>query len=73
MKKMSIILLGLLTLGLVAVAAALWIPGIREPVFFQINELRVKVQYALNPPEEAVFVPESELATIVQATMLSQV
>ena len=73
MKKISVILLGLLTLGLVAVAAALWIPGIREPVFFQINELRVKVQYALNPPEEAVFVPESELATIVQATMLSQV
>lgn len=73
MKKISVILLGLLTFGLVAVAAALWIPAIREPVFFQLNELRVKVQYALNPPEEAVFVPESQLATIVQATMLAQV
>lgn len=34
------------------------IPPIRQSANYYWNELRVKVRYALNPPEEAVFVPQ---------------
>lgn len=47
------------------------IPGIRERVKFQYDEWRVRLRYALNPPQEAVFIPNPEVDAIVQATMLS--
>jgi len=73
MRKAVIFLLGLLTVGLLAVGAILLIPSLREPALFQLNKLRVNIQYAISPPQEAVFVPEAQLATMVQETMQAQV
>lgn len=72
MRKIGIVLLGLLAVGLLAGGVVLAVPSLRASAGFQIDKIRVQVQYALKPPEEAVFVPESDLATIVQATMLAQ-
>ena len=45
------------------------IPALREPVLWRLEQLRVRIRYALNPPEEAVFQPESTVDAMVQATM----
>lgn len=59
-----------LFLGVILTAVlVLAVPAIRERVFFNLNELRVQARYALNPPQQAVFVPEESIATIVDATM----
>lgn len=73
MKKITVILLGLFTAGLVLVAATLTIPALREPALYQLDRLRTRIYYAISPPEQAVFVPGTQLATIVQATMAAQV
>lgn len=72
MRKIAFALLGLLIIGVLAVILVLAIPSLRSSAAFQIDKLRVQVQYALKPPQEAVFLPETELATIVQATMRAQ-
>lgn len=34
------------------------IPSIREKILWRIDEIKIRIDYALNPPEAAVFVPE---------------
>ncbi len=52
------LLIGGLSLG------GLWmIPTVRERVLWHLESWRVQVRYALNPPQEAVFVPASTLPT----------
>ena len=34
------------------------IPGIRDKILWRIDEMRIRIDYALNPPEAVVFVPE---------------
>lgn len=47
------------------------IPFIHERMAWRVDELRTRLVYAINPPEEALFVPEQqeELATVVQQTL----
>lgn len=45
------------------------LPPVRERVDYRVEELRLKLRYALFPPEEAVFVPQDQVAAAVQATM----
>ena len=45
------------------------LPPIRERVMWRFDQLRIRVQYALFPPEEAVFVPDQQVAAAVQATI----
>ncbi len=57
-------------LGVAVFAALLMVINpIRERVLFNFNELRVQARYALNPPQQAVFVPTPAVDEIVQATM----
>lgn len=72
MRKLVIVVLGLVILCIVVGGIFIAVPSLREMAGFQINKLRVQAQYALSPPEEAVFVPEVDLATMVQATMQAQ-
>lgn len=59
-----------LLLGVMLAAVFLLaVPSLRERVFSNLNELRVQAHYALNPPQQAVFVPEASIAAIVDATM----
>jgi tetratricopeptide (TPR) repeat protein len=65
------LLIGGLSLG------GLWmIPNVRERVLWHLEAWRVQVRYALNPPQEAVFVPASTLPTppvLLSPTPLSTV
>lgn len=72
MRKIVIVPLGLVILCILVGGIFIAVPSLREMAGFQINKLRVQAQYALSPPEEAVFVPEVDLATMVQATMQAQ-
>ena len=49
----SIILFALLIILLFA------IPSVRSKVLWRLDDLRIQLVYALNPPEEVVFVPEA--------------
>lgn len=56
--------------------AAYSLPPIHDKLAWRIEELRAKVQYTLNPPEQVVFVPQKQvdanLAAIVQATLTAR-
>lgn len=72
MRKFWYILLGLVAAGILGIGIVFTVPSLRESAVFQINKIRTQVKYALAPPQESVFVPESQLATMVQATMQAQ-
>ena len=46
-----------------------YIPFVHERLAWRVDNLRVRIQYALNPPEEVVFVPEEAVDAIVNATL----
>ena len=45
-----------------------FLPPVHERLSWRVANLRTQIKYALNPPEEAIFVPEEQIAAIVQAT-----
>ena len=47
------------------------LPPVHERLAWRVDELRTRIKYAFNPPEEAVFVPNEQVAPIVAATMLA--
>ena len=59
--KLAKIFLALLIVFSLLVIAVFSIPGLRSRVLWRIDDLRIKVDYALNPPEEAVFVPKEAI------------
>lgn len=46
------------------------LPPVHQRVFWHLDQLRIRVHYLLNPPEEEVFTPgeQDRIAAIVQAT-----
>lgn len=55
---------------LILVAVGLYnIPFVHARLAWRVDNLRVRIQYALNPPEEVVFVPEEAVEAIVNATL----
>jgi hypothetical protein len=71
MRKIPLIIVGILLGCLLVGAFSMAIPPIRERVMFKVDEWRAQLQYAIHPPQEAIFVPNPEVDTIVQATMLA--
>ncbi|MFN7036449.1 MAG: C39 family peptidase [Bellilinea sp.] len=59
----------ILVAGLLAGGLLLAVPSLRARLVSNFNELRVQARYALNPPQQAVFVPQEAVATMVDATM----
>jgi tetratricopeptide (TPR) repeat protein len=49
--------------------AVYYLPPVNERLAWRVDNLRADIKYALNPPEEAVFVPQEQVAPIVEATM----
>ena len=49
--------------------ASLFIPSVRERVFWHLDEWSIRLQYALKPPEKQVFVPQATVDIDIQATM----
>ena len=72
MRKRDYLLTGLLGGFILLVALVFLVSPIRERMLNKLGEWRVQVFYALNPPQQAVFVPEdqqNQVAEIVQKTM----
>lgn len=61
----------MLSLSALALAAllAFQIPFIQDKLGWRVAELRARVQYAIAPPEQAVFTPDPTLAAMVQRTL----
>lgn len=55
-RLLQILLGGVIAFFLMVIAAFL-IPSTRERILWKVDEYRVRLDYALNPPEEAIFVP----------------
>ncbi len=68
MKLRRIIFLALAALVILA-GLGFAIPPVRESVFYRFDQLRIRVFYALNPPEEAVFTPDEQVAVVVRSTL----
>lgn len=46
------------------------LPPIQERVWWRLDQLRVRIFYAINPPEESVFTPQgTSVASVVEATL----
>jgi len=67
-------LLTLLPLGILAAYLIYWIPFVHDRLSWRVEELRTRLVYALNPPDEAVFIPGGDtpqatpLITVLPAT-----
>lgn len=69
---MRIRLVGFLVLALIGVCLVSVIlynlPSVNERLAWRVENLRTQIRYALNPPDEIVFIPQAEVDAIVQAT-----
>jgi tetratricopeptide (TPR) repeat protein len=70
MKRQYILLLILELIGLCLFAALIYnLPPIHERLAWRVDNLRVALKRYFNPPEEAIFVPQEQVDTIVAATL----
>jgi tetratricopeptide (TPR) repeat protein len=49
--------------------ALYYLPPIHERLAWRIDNIKSQIIYAINPPEQAVFVPKEQVASIVRATL----
>ncbi|MGA9533088.1 MAG: C39 family peptidase [Anaerolineales bacterium] len=67
LRRLGWALLGLSALALAALLAY-QTPFIQEKLGWRVSELRARLQYALAPPDQAVFTPDPTLSSAVAAT-----
>ena len=67
-RYLTFSLLGFVSLCLLAVVVYN-LPPVHERLSRRVDNLRVQIKRFLNPPEEVVFVPQEQVAAIVNATM----
>ena len=65
----KIYLLGAIVLALLLAPWVYGLPFVQDRVAWRVSELRAQIKYALSPPEEAVFTPNSTLSAMVDATL----
>lgn len=61
--------LQLVAIFILLVVLAALLPPVRERLAWRLGELQTRIFYLINPPEEAVFLPQEELAGMVEATL----
>jgi hypothetical protein len=69
MRKRSFILLLMIPLLCLAGVTFYHLPPVHERLAWRLESLRTQVRYALNPPEQIVFIPQEGLDQMVQATL----
>ncbi len=57
-----------LFIGMVVLVGLYNLPPIHAKLGWRVDELRTKIKYALNPPDDAVFVPSTPVPTLPPAT-----
>jgi hypothetical protein len=69
--------IGILAIGipLFCLASVLFynLPPVHERLAWRVDELRTRVKYALNPPEEAIFIPQGQSTQTALATPVVRV
>ncbi len=60
--------MGVLIAVFLIVIAAFLIPSTRDRILWKVDEYKVRLDYALNPPEESVFIPGSTAAAVTIPT-----
>lgn len=65
----KIYLLGAVLLALLLAPWVYDLPFVQDRVAWRVSELRAQIKYAISPPEEAVFTPNSTLSAMVDATL----
>ncbi|MCK5430360.1 MAG: hypothetical protein KAI94_12855, partial [Anaerolineales bacterium] len=72
MRKRRIIIFAVaFPLLCVLVAFAYYLPPIHSRLSGRVNNLRTQIKYALNPPDEALFVPQEQVEDNPQAPTLT--
>lgn len=66
-KKKRLIILLVLPLLILLIVGIYQIPAINQRLAWRVDAWRAEIKYALNPPEEEVFIPEEEHATATPA------
>lgn len=59
-KNLAKIILGSILFFSVVVIVLFSVPSLREKVLWKVDQWKIQVDYALNPPEAVVFVPDAE-------------
>ncbi len=59
-KNLAKIILGSILFFSVIVIVLFSVPSLREKVLWKVDQWKIQVDYALNPPEAVVFVPDAE-------------
>ena len=68
-KNLAKIILGAILFFSVVVIVLFSVPSLREKVLWRVDQWKIQVDYALNPPEAVVFVPDAEQ---IQSTPIPQ-
>lgn len=69
MRKRPIYLLLVIPLLCLAGAAIYYLPPVHDRLAWRVESFRTQVRYALNPPDQVLFVPQEPLAQMVEATL----
>jgi hypothetical protein len=64
MRKFALYSAILLPLLLLVTAGVYFLPPVHERLAWRVDNLRADIKYALNPPEQAVFVPQGQAANV---------
>jgi len=70
-KNFARIILGTILIISLVVIVLVSVPSLRERVLWRVDQWKIQIDYALNPPEAVVFVPDAEqvqFAPILQAS-----
>lgn len=59
-KNVARIILGMILIFSLVVIVLFSIPSFRERVLWRVDQWKIQIDYALNPPEAVVFVPDAE-------------
>jgi len=66
MRKFLLGLIIIIPVGFLLAIGAYQIPVVQSMLYPRFDELRTRIVYALNPPEEAVFIPQEQIDEAIQ-------
>jgi hypothetical protein len=69
MRKIVLVFFVIVILGCALSFGAYNLPPVHARLAPRLDNLRTRIVYALNPPEEAVFIPQEQIEELVKATM----
>lgn len=67
-KRLTLIAIAL-PFSLMMLVFIYYLPPVHDRLGWRVDQLRADIKYALDPPQEAVFVPQEQVAPIVASTL----